>query len=238
MFPKSEGKKTCSCIKVTAEWRKNNWGFSVKFEPIPIGQVAMEIKGILSAQYALVNDEMLDLDSNFLVRLTDLPANMTQIPTPHSLVTRETRASDRNSSEILKFSPRSDEMNWLLRLIHSHVDGITQNIASVKPKGTKTLCGIPFLVYDAVHEPLTRTQLRTCYSAFVKDTATQLQVMHVVEKIAHQDIRIFNVGYAVQRRDDASKPVVKAMYIDLDRGDSVDSDATTGDEPQYEIPRD
>ena len=238
VFPNSKSKKTCGCIKVTADWGgEQTWKFSMKFSAIPKERVSAEIKTILSTNYTLLQDDVLPFNSNYLVRLTDLPQNMTQIPTPHSLVIREARAN--GGHVILKFSPRIDYREWLLHLLWKRENGSIQDVASVKPKMLKDFRGITFYEFDAIHEPLNRSQLLSCYGHFVQETAVQLKNMHIREKIAHLDIRTFNVGYCIDqgRENHPEQPVVRAMFIDLERGCTVDEKvAARNTLPQYQKP--
>ena len=223
VFPNSKSKKTCGCIKVTADWgREQTWEFSMKLSAIPKERVGAEIKTVLSTNYALLQDDVLPFNSNYLVRLTDLPQDMTQIPTPHSLVIRQARTN--GGYVILKFSPRCQYREWLLYLLWKRKNGSIEDVASIKPKTLKDFRGIVFHEFDAILEPLNRSQLISCYGHFVQETAVQLKNMHVREKIAHLDIRTFNVGYYIDqgREKHPEQPVVRAMFIDLDRGCSVD----------------
>ena len=90
----------------------------------------------------------------------------------------------------------------------------------MKPREMIKTHGLSFFTYYAVRviPPLTRARLSACFGDFVLETARSLQKLHVCEKMAHLDIRTFNVGYTLSGGQDETSTIARAVFIDLDWG--------------------
>ena len=217
VVPKTGSKKICSAVLVTIKWGEGlDCRFQVSLTTISIDKVSSECERIASAQFEWLKAHQVNPSCpKFLVRLYDLPTSMKQIPSKNSIVILEKRVS---GDRVLKFTPRVQERDWLNQIRGAQPESAESAAVAVKPRDLIRMRGLSFFTYDAIVPPLARARLSACFGDFVLETAKSLRKLHVDEKIAHLDVRTFNVGYTLSAGEDGTPTVARAVFIDLDRG--------------------
>ena len=199
------------------------------FERIEKEDVCDRIEKIMFSHCAFLQSSPKHSGPWLLVRLPDLPKGMHQIASKHSIVLKT------DNKRILKFTPRVPEKFRLLSLlvdVVGPVDGV--NRVAVVPTARFKIKALTFFGFPAVEPPLSRDQIFLCFSDFVLKSAIALRILHTKDKIAHQDIRTFNIGYI---RVDGQARVV---FIDLDGSTSelagIVTSVTGNNCPQFQKP--
>lgn len=227
VLPK-EGHTTTSAVIVTAKFCSDSWKFFVAFERVQKEDVCRQMESIILRHCDFLHTCPKYLGPWFLVRIYDLPVGFKQIASKHSIVLKT------DKMRILKFTPRQNEQNQLLSLVIEKLgalDGV--NGVAVTPEAVTRIKSLRFFDFPAVEPPLSREQICLCFSDFVVQSAIALRILHTTARIAHQDIRTFNIGYVRGPNREA-----RVVFIDLDRStfELTEPVATSKTIPQYQKP--
>lgn len=150
------------------------------------------------------------------MKIYNLPEKTIQIASKHNIVLKQER-SDR--TVFLKCSPRSHIREQLYQVcrpdITSYLDGV--NSVAVRPSSFEQIHDLTFFVFPGVEPPLSKARILSCFPDFLVKSAQALQILHIKDKLAHLDIRTFNLGYLLCKGEEEAKVV----FIDLDTSTSA-----------------
>jgi hypothetical protein len=209
VFPK-HGDTSTGVTVVTVRFSPDSWKFCASFESISKYRVCTVMKEILRQNVDFLRSDTAHSGPWYLVKIYNLPAKSVQIASKHNIVIKQERSG---GTVFLKYSPHSYAREQLFQFLsdtNPSLDGI--NSVAVRPISWVRIHGLHFFTFHAVEPPLSKARILSCFPEFVVKSAEALQVLHTKDKLAHLDIRTFNLGYILC---DGGKEA-KIVFIDLD----------------------
>jgi hypothetical protein len=228
VFPKHGDINTDSTgvTVLTVRFSPDSWKFCASFESISKFRVCTVMKEILRRNFDFLRRDTSYSGPWYLVKIYNLPAQSVQIATKHNIVLKQERSG---GTVFLKYSPRSHAREQLLEFLCSDIkpslDG--KNSVAVRPVSRVQIHDLKFFAFPGVEPPLSRARILSCFPDFVVKSAEALQILHINDKLAHLDIRTFNLGYILCNEGKEAKIVFIDLDSSTDQLDSIAGDTKT-----------